>query len=1494
MNATTQKLVSTIDPKMRASLTRKLTSLKKKHNSLSRVPPDITADRMGMAPIPEAAFETDDIDAAASAPAAAPAVAALDTKYPVTIRKTLDQGDCFYSAIYRASKEREDLLNKLSNCLSLDPSDEALFIESFRDRVANRIISNDGPIIYDNTKLRAETNSNTYVSIIENYPEWFREEFGNYGENIGDRDSFIQRLAYHVREPGEWVGEIEVGIITEELKKCGILLEIRSNTETELYKTSQNMVVIHLYNPNEQHYEYFSFEAASTFRKSIKIRKPGIIKRPIEEADDLPRKQIPNQYNLAKEEVPADKTVQEEYNLKNNQTQLDELQPQYDKEYALKADQKRLDELQTHYDNCTKSCSILKKELDELKSIEQKKIIENITLDRSSKLIELLAKRILDPSPNWKEKIDLLINIPTSLTGDYLRGGDYFEALFQLAIAINILPQYKNKFIKFYDITGYKQFVEKPNYLYNKTILNSGGGEQGISDISFEVSESPNFDESHKDSDKYTCGTPPSPPPSSKNGNPFYFVSVKGYKKEKSVKSEYDIPLLDQQLQLFPDKNKHILVCVKNKEQFLQRLSRTRIEFLKKSIDYVIGYNEVIDAFSEYRIGFFNRLGDKTVDTLIRELYPMNISVQKPMLSLYFHQELVVKSVINRIDTIEHKSLDKPHFLCIGVLPRGGKSFIAGGIINSHKEIKQKGTGYNVLFLTSAVNETRDQFKSDLIDKFSDFSDFEFVDVVSEKGDVSLIKGDSSKPNKFYFISRQLSSIKEQGEKEQIGETSIIAEPDILKKLEFKLGALPDFDIIFFDEAHIGITSSTVRKNFQIAFQRFNIPIVLMTATYKKPANILDSLEDLFVWDLSDVKEMKSLSMLSLDQFIEKTPDVLIRYPKVAEEILRERIKNGETEMKLAKPYLNFPNPNFISLTFTDSTIRNLIESGGGYSFTRAFEVNSVPVDLLDYTKYNDWGNMIRNKEHALRLRQFLTPEEEPEDIDFLKGNQRKFRALNQIFRIAQDPKNPSRPIQGKPFSILMFLPFNFGERHDIVKIGELCRIWGSFMRQASYWRNNFVFLTLSTLTDPKYKPHPQMTPELAVERGLCHREDFPNIKDLKKLIRTIELEALKKDKGLVILSGDVAKMGISLPCVDVVCMMTNNADADDLIQKMYRGLTDDPPMKKNGFIIDLDLKRIIRAMFEYDMEKDKLRTSIENVPSVEERLTKVFELCNWGTDAYIEDHPEKDFNDIMNDIKSIVLDQLKNKILGEFDNNLKKLDEEQIKLINEDSDLKNEMKSALEFTSSKKGKKPPKPQDLSERGTAIPEGENPVAETRGVKESAAEERAPAQAASQAPRLNEKEINEKMKAIIKTFVNSLVIKSAEPWTSNLNMATLLKKFNEDKMKLPTPISCECTETTNCKKQHDNLYQAAFCELKNYAMVPKTDNKFDYNYEIHQKIMALIENIFKNSKLVLNWNIYIENLLKEISQTKSLKIGGKYTRKLRRPKVDGVFGIRKKI
>jgi hypothetical protein len=329
---------------------------------------------------------------------------------------------------------------------------------------------------------------------------------------------------------------------------------------------------------------------------------------------------------------------------------------------------------------------VLAEEKRALEEFSRSDEIAGISLPATSKLFDLLRDRILDPAEDWATRLETLINIPHSSKGAaYLRGGDYFEALFKIAIEIGELPLLRDKFVRFYDITGYRVMRPFENYLYAKDVKNSGGGEQGISDITFEVSNTPKF--VWKPSSSHKCGI--SPKEDAISTNPFYFISVKGFKKEKSPAKEYDIPLLNLQLSVFPEiANKHIIVCVRNKAKLLEKLSRTKMDMLKHSINRVIGYDELIDVFTALRLKIFTKLGTATptpaaIDALLRSLYPEN-RVVKPMLSLYFHQELVVNSVMDRIH-VSDVDPRSPHYLCIGVLPRGGKSFIAGGIINQHK-----------------------------------------------------------------------------------------------------------------------------------------------------------------------------------------------------------------------------------------------------------------------------------------------------------------------------------------------------------------------------------------------------------------------------------------------------------------------------------------------------------------------------------------------------------------------------------------------------------------------------------------------------------------------------------------------------------------------------------------------------------------------------------------------------------------------------------------
>jgi len=714
--------------------------------------------------------------------------------------------------------------------------------------------------------------------------------------------------------------------------------------------------------------------------------------------------------------------------------------------------QDTLIQLRSKIDTCKSECKKLEDEYKILHDLEEHKIFSDFSLPIDATLFNLLTQRILDPSPDWKNKIDILINIPTSLKfegGNINRGGDYMEALFQLLFAINEHPRFKGKYITFFDIENYSNLIEyKNSYLYTKTVLNSGGGKevQGISDITFQISDNPH----KKNTVKYMCGNKKSITNIDNTidkTKELYFFSIKGFLKERSVKGNYDIPLLFQQVKHINDSilnganiNKNICVGVKDSDSFRKRLDSTRIDFLPKTVrDNVFGYNEMIDCFKKYRRDFFMKnlelftpenIQLHATEEKVRSMYEGSDIIKEP-LSLYFHQELVVRSVLKRIEYVKQKeggSYLNPHFMCIGVLPRGGKSFISGGIINSYKKLLQTKNNFNVLFLTSAISETREQFENDLINHFSDFSDFQFIDIRDKKTSINI-----KRPNKFFFVSRENAT--GQVKKNPLDENNIAENEmkNIFNIIDKKIGTT-HIDLVFFDEAHIAITTEKVQKTFINSFSRFKAPIVLMTATYKKPAAILKDKLDLFIWDLFDIKDMRTLPEIGYDLFMKKqnSIDVLVRYGDIALDLLKDRKVLGEKESELAKPYVNFPNPVFISPTFNDETISK-ISDGDGYLYRDTFEIQSLtnPINLnliKDLTKRNEWANLLVNLNHAEPLRSYLTN-----------------NAMREIFEHAQihfDNNTSLRPYtinpSEKPFSALMFIPIDHA--------GALCRIWGSFL----------------------------------------------------------------------------------------------------------------------------------------------------------------------------------------------------------------------------------------------------------------------------------------------------------------------------------------------------------------------------------------------------------------------------------------------------------------
>jgi len=1118
--------------------------------------------------------------------------------------------------------------------------------------------------------------------------------------------------------------------------------------------------------------------------------------------------------------------------------------------------------------DCQKRCKEISDDIRKLQSDNIMSEINLLGLSLDAKIVDLLVYRILDPSTEWKRNIEFLIDIPNDITGSLLKGGSYFEALFHLLFAINYYPKFQDNTLEFLQIEKYK--VPLPfkaddgsrDYLYGQSILSAGGKSdiQGISDITFKVLPKNKSSDDTVD-DSYKCGERPKK--REDNINPHYFFSVKGFRKEKSVAKDYDIPILSQQASILQGiKNPKICVGVRDKDDFMRHLNRTKIVFIKETLsEIIIGFDEMMNYFDKFRQNFFLRFGKSdNIDERrrqVEELYPRN-QIILPQLNLHYHQELVSEAVINSIKSKDLGVRKKPHFMCIGVLPRGGKSFIAGGVIRKHRELLKKKTGYNVLFLTSAVTETISQFKDDLVNKFADFRDITFVDARTDKPSI----------NNFVFISRQLASISIKK-----GDEIVI---DLFNTL-IKKGINLSYDIIFFDEAHIGILSVIQQENFKKAFNNFKIPIVLMTATYIKPANVLDDNRDLFVWDLFDIKDMRQLPTNGADVF--KTNTIASRYGDLAYKILSDRINVGESLASIAKPYEKFPMPSFVSPMFSKQTLAKLQY----FDYDSFFKMKSLSLDeknkLNDVRTWREWDAFLNNREQALMLRNYLTPK----DNELANPSmiiQERDKALIQVFKRAYNNEPPTRPLYGQPFSVLMFMPSIKGN-----PVGALCRIWGSFLMKTKFWSDYFVCLTLSPLSEgdedkgrkSKKSKEDMREYELGCwKQGFCTR-DIVSEKDLKKMITTIEREALNEDKGLLLLTGEVAKMGISLPCVDVVFLLSNNNDsADDLIQKMFRSLTDSDG-KKLGFVVDINLKRIIKAMFEYDLAKDKIRLSGQP-KTTEERVKNILEMCDWGQDEFIEDNSSTmNYEDIMKAIKDKVFSNLELLTIS-----TKVLQNEALSELLKDDDIRRELFNNMKKTVKVKTKATV----LGVRGEGVPnkppsskdDNNEPAENTdEGVEEEDNHEPDEEEGVSNSISAKEKKhFEDNFKSLIITFINSLIVRNGRiEWKQGVRLMDLLDTFKIDSSKARPSVECACIDKSSCN-EHMNLYERVFCDVKTYSL-DKTADK------VSALINAIYNFIMKHRELQVTLQSYIDTFIDEIEGNKQrlLSGGGRKTLKKKR-------------
>jgi len=687
-----------------------------------------------------------------------------------------------------------------------------------------------------------------------------------------------------------------------------------------------------------------------------------------------------------------------------------------------------------------------------------------------------------------------------------------------------------------------------------------------------------------------------------------YLMSVKWYKEEKNAE-HYDLEKLytaSQKVVTAEQKPVSIIVFLKSKRDFEIAHNRSYRQYVREIGNTFFGWVEDIKPFLEdKRRELFEISQIKGVSP--KDVFESQYLIpgSKPVLTLQLHQDIIVKGLCDRV---EASSEDK--LFLIGVLPRGGKTFIAGGIIREYlrrTSIKE----LNIFWLTAAPNETVSQVKGELIDFFQDFTDFEFINA-KDVGDI----GKATKPHRIIFCSSQLLVV---SQKDREG----IRKREFLKNL---LTGANKLGLVFFDEAHkTGTGEKTMAEITGIlsTYSIYNLPFIFLTATYY---NILFDYkiqkQNTFIWDYTDVLTTRALATESeqanaLENLCKRFGTGLVNA------VVDRRKANGETLETMAKSYINFPDLYFLSADFNEKAKerfaeQNVYRPDSGFSLGSIFAINTTStvrdVKTEDNKVRKDAYKIFENIANPRNMISLLTP-----DVGSVfeasgngglplskeEGTLIEPTILGRINRMSHESGSRFR-LDEQP-TLLMFMPVG-GTGSNIFYL--LCA-WASLLMNHSYWRDNYEVACViqdENLSTEDIGVLVDMDTAGSTNIHIINKNPKANIIHLERKLHCREDGTAPK--GLIVLAGEKLSMGISLPCVDIVFLFNEKRSPDDIIQKMYRALTPSQG-KKSAYVIDLNPVRSLAAIYGYT------RASHEVTNTKSEILDIIYDTYTWDADVF-------------------------------------------------------------------------------------------------------------------------------------------------------------------------------------------------------------------------------------------------------------------------------------
>jgi hypothetical protein len=852
--------------------------------------------------------------------------------------------------------------------------------------------------------------------------------------------------------------------------------------------------------------------------------------------------------------------------------------------------------------------------------------LEINTIDELDKRIKNLKLSIIKNNPEINQfppeiqtRLDLLIALlnrpepPSDNLFQYTINGSLYEAYWDIVFALNLIDKYKRT-PSFSMVNGKAEDLRSlDDPVYNNNPINYlesravNMGASGASDITFcykSISDgSPSSDPCEASPVSVESCSVSSDLAVSVNINKprFYFCSSKYYKNDdqKGVEN-FDIQkIYTAAKHLHIDYDVRIILLVKNKEAVDKKLRRAISKYIAEEASAVYGQD---DLFGALRI-FYDLVHQKYQGQITKETIMSILGIQaiiKPILKPRLHQYMAIVKIQNAVNTFRTTQGGSNKFL-VGILPRGGKTYIAGGIVAALQPKR-------VVVLLGAKSETISQFTNDLFKYYQDFSDYEVIDVVEGAADKGI------DPSKKYIFVMSVELYKTESSKRQI-------------LINLKGGELAA-DLFICDEAHLKQTTQKAIKELEEGTTksatdeeendqlkgldqviRKDVPVIYMTGTYIKPLDVFKiPPENTIIWEYQDIQEGKNI--VTNQEYFKKN------FGDIYDEAIKKSFSYGESFESIQTMYRKFPNLYLLSTQFTDDAKQAFLSQsaeGEKVGFPTISHLFQVKKEYDPFTIAPElWYTGFKNPRSMARLINYLSPR--PEVL--VEGEITQISSvMKRVDRIAQRIGDRLAFFTSNftVHSQLWFLPSMQG--HPLVK--RMTALAGIIFL-SPWYRKHFNVLAVSSSADWS-KIQGARQSRVSIQGGTFSWACPKSGETLKDCLVREEALARKEGKGVVFLAQNMLHLGISLACVDIVVLLDAGEKVDERIQKMYRALTESTN-KRGGFIIDLNYFRTVTAIMNYQIQTTKTRQnkSVYANSGLKEAFNTIIETYNFDDDLDI------------------------------------------------------------------------------------------------------------------------------------------------------------------------------------------------------------------------------------------------------------------------------------